>query len=225
MTKPVANEVNIVSKGKSVIARPKQNQEVSHLTVIQKLDTMLFEMANLKIQLAQKTDKDNLDALQARVQVLECRNENNSGVDGPRVDTNGDGYSPSTSETTDNINTNDDDTPAVSRLFQTALNLKPYINKTLGRSRSNEGRPRLLCVILNSDADRKEVLVRINSSTRYTPDRTLPINSASNQNPSELNSKECGKKIQTGSIGSDKIIERVETDSSLKNSKHSSSHV
>ena len=65
---------------------------------------------------------------------------------------------PSASETTDNINTNDDDTQAVSMLFQTALNLKPYINKTIRLGRSTEGRPRLLCVTLNSAADRKEVL-------------------------------------------------------------------
>ena len=53
MTKPVMNEVNIVSKGRSVIvdvddnrsvnkhggARPKQNQEIGLVTVIQKLDT------------------------------------------------------------------------------------------------------------------------------------------------------------------------------------------
>ena len=87
---------------------------------------------------------------------------------------------PSTSETTGNINTNDDDTQAVSRLFQTALNLKPYINKTIRLGRSIEGRPRLLCVTFNSAADRKEVLANakismnlgINSSTRYTSDRT-----------------------------------------------------
>ena len=125
---------------------------------------MLFELANLKTQLAQKADKADLDALDARVHVLECRNENMSGVDGPRVDTKGDGSSlvhivreeiseradiesrklnlvvsglsePSTSETTGNINTNDGDTQAVSRLFQTALNLNPYINKTI-RQRS-----------------------------------------------------------------------------------------
>ena len=107
MTKPLANEVNIVSKGKTVIAdvndngsvnkhggaRPKQNQEVSLVTVIQKLDTVLFELANLKTQLAQKADKADLDALEARVHVLECRNENKSGVDGSRVDTKGDGSS------------------------------------------------------------------------------------------------------------------------------------
>ena len=69
---------------------------------------------------------------------------------------------PSTSETTGNINTNDDDIQTVSRLFQTALNLKPYINKTIRHGRSIEGRPRLLCVILNSAADRKEVLSNAN---------------------------------------------------------------
>ena len=107
---------------------------------------MLFELANLKTQLAQKADKADLDALEARVHVLKCRNENKSGVDGPHVDTNGDGSSlvqivrekiseradiesmklnlvvnglaePSTSETTGNINTNHDDTQAVSMLF------------------------------------------------------------------------------------------------------------
>ena len=74
-------------------ARPKQNQEVSLVNVIEKLDTVLFELANLKIQLVQKTDKDDLDVLEARVHVMECRNENKSGVDGPRVDTKGDGSS------------------------------------------------------------------------------------------------------------------------------------
>ena len=129
---------------------------------------MLFELANLKTLLpvlAHKADKADLDASEARVHVLECQNENKSGVDGPRVDTKGDRSSlvqivreeiseradiesrklnlvvsglaePSTSETTANINTNDDDTQAVSRLFQTALNLKPYINKTIRLGRS-----------------------------------------------------------------------------------------
>ena len=120
-------------------ARPKQNQEISLVTVIQKFDTVLFDLANFKTQLAQKADKADLDALEARVNVLECQNENKSGVDGPRLDTKGDGSSlvqivreeiseradiesrklnlvvsglaePSTSETTGNINTNDDDT-------------------------------------------------------------------------------------------------------------------
>ena len=77
MTKPVMNEVNIISKGRSVIvdvddnrsmnkhggARPKQNQEICLVTVIQKLDTVLFELANLKTQLAQKADMADLDAL------------------------------------------------------------------------------------------------------------------------------------------------------------------
>ena len=54
---------------------------------------MLFELANLKTLLAQKADKADLDALEARVNVLECQNENNSGVDGPRLDTKGDGSS------------------------------------------------------------------------------------------------------------------------------------
>ena len=145
MTKPVTNEVNIVSKGRSVVdvddngsvnkhgrARPK-NQEVSLVTVIQKLDTVLFELANLKTQLAQKADKADLDALEDRVHLLGCWNENKAGMDGPRVDTKGDGSSlvqivrdetklnlvvrglavPSPSETTGNINTNDDDTQAV----------------------------------------------------------------------------------------------------------------
>ena len=56
MTKPVMNEVNIVSKGRSVIvdvndngsvnkhggASPKQNKEISLVTVSQKLDTVLI---------------------------------------------------------------------------------------------------------------------------------------------------------------------------------------
>ena len=157
---------------------PKKNQEVSLVTVIQKLDTVLFELANLKNQLAQKADKADFDALEARVHVLECRNENKSRVDGPRVDTKGDGSSlvhivreeiseradiesrkfnlvvsglaePSTSETTDTINTNDDDTQVVSMLFHTILNLKPYIYNTIRLGRSTEGRPLLLCVTLN----------------------------------------------------------------------------
>ena len=81
-------------------------------------------------------------------------------MNGPRVDTKGDGPSLvqivreeiyertdiqsrelnivvsglaelSASERTDNINTNDDDTQSVSMLFQTALNLKSYISKTI----------------------------------------------------------------------------------------------
>ena len=265
MTKSLANEVNIVSKGKTVIAdvndngsvnkhggaRPKQNQEVSLVTVIQKLDTVLFELANLKTQLAQKADKADLDVLEARVHVLECRNENKSGVDGPRVDTKGDGSSlvqivreeiseradiesrklnlvvsgldePSASETTDNINTNDDDTQAVSMLFQTALNLKPYINKTIRLGRSTEGRPRLLCVTLNSAADRKEVLANAKKLRE-------PQNQQFNQvyiRP-DLTKKQClqSKNLRTQLkrlreenpnrqywIRQDKIIERVETD-------------
>ena len=232
-------------------ARPKQNQEVSLVTVIQKLDTVLFELANLKTQLAQKADKADLDALEARVHVLECRNENKSGMDGPRVDTKGDGSSlvqivreeiseradiesrklnlvvsgldePSASETTDNINTNDDDTQAVSMLFQTALNLKPYINKTIRLGRSTEGRPRLLCVTLNSAADRKEVLANAKKLRE-------PQNQQFNQvyiRP-DLTKKQClqSKNLRTQLkrlreeipnrqywIRQDKIIERVETD-------------
>ena len=108
MTKPIMNEVNIVSKGRSVIvdvddnrsvnkhdgARPKQNQEISLVTVIQKLDTVLFELPNLKTQLAQKADNADLDALEARVNELEFQYENKSGVDGPRLDTKGDRSSP-----------------------------------------------------------------------------------------------------------------------------------
>ena len=107
MTKPFTNEVNIVSKGIRVIvdfddngsvnmhggARPKQYQEVSLATVIRKLDTVIFELANFKTQQAQKPDKADLDVLEARVHVLECRNENKSGVHGPCVDTKGDGSS------------------------------------------------------------------------------------------------------------------------------------
>ena len=167
-------------------------------------------------------------------------------MDGPRLDTKGDGSSlvqivreeiseradiesrklnlvvsglaePSTSETTGNINTNDDDTQTVSRLFQTALNLKPYINKTI-----RLGRPRLLCVILNSAADRKEVLANAKNLRE-------PRNQQFNQvyiRP-DLTKKQCiqSKNLRTQLkrlreenpnrqywIRQDKIIERVETD-------------
>ena len=129
---------------------------------------------------------------------------------------------PSTSETTGNINTNDDDTQAVSRLLQTALNLKPYINKTIRLGRSIDARPRLPCVILNSAADRKEVLANAKNLRE-------PRNQQFNQvyiRP-DLAKKQCiqSKTLRTQLkrlreenpnrqywIIQDKIIERVETD-------------
>ena len=48
------------------------------------------------------------------------------------------------------------DTQAVSMLFQTALNVNSYINKTVILCRSTDGRSRLLCVTLNSNADHKQ---------------------------------------------------------------------
>ena len=53
---------------------------------------MIFQLVNLKTQLAQKPYKTDLDALQARVNERECWNENKSGMNGPRVDNKGDEF-------------------------------------------------------------------------------------------------------------------------------------
>ena len=142
---------------------------------------------------------------------------------------------PSTSETTDNINTNDDHTQAVSMLFQTALNLKPYINKTIRLDRSTESRPRLLCVTLNSASDRKEVLANAKKlcepqNQQFNQVYTRPGLTKEQyiqSKTSELKSKDSGKKIQIASIGSDnprssKDWRHIDC---YKTSKHSSSHV